>query len=114
MTQTWQLATRRFERVRTPFFINKIDRECAFVARVKDISEGGMYLYQLLEPTLDAADQFAVEMQLPGSPDVIWAEVEVVRREEVDSATPGYAVRFSRIADADKRLIQDYVAMQQR
>ena len=114
MTQPWQLATRQYDRVRTPFFINKIAGEAAFVTRVRDISAGGMYLFKLLEPTLDASHQFTVEMQLPGMPEVIWAEVEVVRHDLGDMLTQGYAVRFLRISETDRRLIHDYVREQQR
>lgn len=115
------------ERATARFYINKIDRDrgdVAFLARVKNISETGMYLYKLIEPTLGeqtvvgqaATHQeqhkaaFNVEMQLPGQDDVIWAEVEVVRLDHTTKAVEGYAVRFSRIAESDRALIGEFVA----
>lgn len=105
-------TTRQHRRARVDaFYINKIADDAAHLAQVRDISVGGMFVYKLLEPNSAAVDQFTVEMQLPGCKPLIWATVEVVRQERRGDSD-GYAVKFARLAEADRALIESYVAEQ--
>jgi hypothetical protein len=98
---------RCFERAHLDLYVNKIIGDEPHLARVRDISTGGLYLYKLLEPDL-AAGRFGLEIKLPNSDDVICAVGEVVR-EEAAPTTNGVAVRFVRIAEHDRELIKSYV-----
>ncbi|MBI5510154.1 MAG: PilZ domain-containing protein [Deltaproteobacteria bacterium] len=100
-------AIRRYERAHLDLYVNKIIGDEPHLARVRDISMGGVYLYKLLEPEVPTG-QIGLEIKLPNSDDVIWAVGEVVRQD--DSAwADGVAVRFVRIAEHDRELIKSYV-----
>jgi hypothetical protein len=101
---------RKQERARLDVYVNKIVGDEPHLARVRDISTSGVFMYKLLEPEVACADgSVALELKLPGMDDIIWALGEVVRAEE-NRGVEGVAVRFTRLADADRRLIQSYVA----
>ena len=111
MARSAQQNTRQFARARVDLYVNKVTGDTQHVARVRDLSVGGMYMTKLLEPDSELLE-FNVEMQIPGREDVIWAGVKVVRREEHADQSVGYGVRFSRLSDADRQVINDYVKAQ--
>jgi len=99
---------RRHDRAGLDVFVNKIIGDEPHLARVRDISQSGVYLYKLLEPQYVEGQHVGLEIMLPSSLDVIWAVGEVVR-EESDALAEGVAIRFTRIAESDRQLIRDYV-----
>lgn len=102
---------RRHRRSDLNVYANKIVGDEPHMARVRDISAGGVYLYKLLEPQRPASSQIGLEISLPGQDDVIWALGEVVREDSTaGKKADGVAVRFLRIAESDRELIRDYVA----
>ena len=111
MARSAQQNTRQFARARVDLYVNKVTGDTQHVARVRDLSVGGMYLTKLLEPESDM-QEFNVEMQIPGREDVIWAAVKVVRREEHADQSVGYGVRFSRLSESDRQAISEYVKTQ--
>jgi hypothetical protein len=98
---------RQHERATLDLYVNKIIGDEPHLARVKDISVGGLYLYKLLEPELETG-QVGLELKLPDRDEVIWAIGEIVR-EESSTLADGVAVRFVRIAETDRELIREYV-----
>jgi c-di-GMP-binding flagellar brake protein YcgR len=90
-------------------YVNKIIGDEPHLARARDISVDGIFLYRLLEPELDAEGRVGLEMMLPDGEDVIWAVAEIVRNEE-QKLTEGVALRFVRIAETDRERIRRYVA----
>lgn len=104
-----QVLTRQHRRAGADIYVNKIVGDEPHMVRVRDISESGMFLYRLLEPELDGNGYVGLEIKLPESEDIIWAVGEVVRSASRDN-TPGFAIRFVRIAEADRQLIAGYVA----
>ncbi len=102
---------RLYDRARLDLYVNKIIGDEPHLARVRDISAGGLFLYKLLEPDLFPAGYIGLELKLPVSEDVIWAVGEVVREEEFASAD-GVAVRFVRIAEHDRQIIRTFVDAQ--
>jgi hypothetical protein len=100
---------RKHERARLDLYINKIVGDEPRLVRTRDISEGGLYLYKLLEPEAGGVDFIGLEMKLPNSEDVIWAVGQVVREEKCQE-TEGMAVRFVRLAETDRKIISDYIA----
>lgn len=106
--QDTTLAARKHHRASLDLYINKIVGDEPHLVRVRDISAGGLYLYKLLEPLTDADGQVGLEMKLPNSEEIIWAVGQVVR-EEAARGADGTAIRFVRIAESDKKLIEDFV-----
>jgi hypothetical protein len=100
--------SRKNERAALDLYINKIIGDEPHLARVRDISTGGLFLYKLIEPEI-ADGEFGLEIKLPDSDEVIWAVGEVVRQEQYDDAE-GVALRFTRLAESDRRLIEGYVS----
>lgn len=101
--------THRDRRAKLDIYINKIVDDEPHLARVKDISSSGLYLYKLLEPE-HLEKNVALELQLPADSDddIIWAAGEVVR-ENNDDACDGVAVRFTRMADVDRERILRFI-----
>ncbi|OGQ92130.1 MAG: hypothetical protein A2289_05045 [Deltaproteobacteria bacterium RIFOXYA12_FULL_58_15] len=98
---------RREERANLDLYVNKIIGDEPHLARVRDISVSGVYLYKLLEPSMQS-ERIGLELKLPTCDDVIWAVGEVVREENA-KLTDGVAVRFVRIAESDRQRIREYV-----
>lgn len=101
------------ERAQLDLYVNKIIGDEPHLARVRDISTEGLYLYKLIEPVSGGEGRVGLEMKLPTSEDVIWAVGEVVRNE-AGHVTDGVAVRFVRITEHDRKIIADYVAAQRQ
>lgn len=100
---------RRHDRADLDLYVNKIIGDEPHLARVKDISIGGVFLYKLLEPEMEAdGTRIGLELKLPTCDEVIWAVGEVVREGE-DALADGVAVRFVRIAETDRERIREYV-----
>lgn len=104
-----KLAVRRHRRAKLDLYVNKIVGDEPHLARVRDISSSGLYLYKLLEPE-NLPDRVALELQLPedADDDVIWAVGEVVR-ESADPKGDGVGIRFVRIAESDRERIVRFV-----
>jgi hypothetical protein len=102
-------AGRRSERAHLDLYVNKIIGDEPHLARVRDISADGLYLYKLIEPAAGSEGHVGLEMKLPDCDDVIWAVGQVVRNED-QKTTEGVAVRFVRITEHDRKLIEEYVA----
>lgn len=99
---------RRHDRADLDLYVNKIIGDEPHLARVKDISVGGVFLYKLLEPEAADGMRIGLELKLPTCDEIIWAVGEVVREEEA-SLADGVAVRFVRIAETDRERIREYV-----
>ena len=110
MSEQQEPRVRQFERAGLDLYINKIIGDEPHLARVRDISIGGVYLYKLLEPELEAGTVIGLELKLPSTEEVIWAVGEVVREE--DALGDGVAIRFIRIAEHDREMIRKYVDAQ--
>lgn len=95
---------RRHERTKLDLYINKIVGDEPHLVRVRDISAGGVRVHRLLEPE-QPTSRVALELQLPDGGDVIWASGEVVRQTGDEQA-----IRFTRIADADRHRLQSFVS----
>ena len=107
---------RRAKRVSADFYLNKIIADQPHLARVRDISTQGMYVYKILEPTITPENnQVGLEFQLPESDHIIWAVGEIVRDEPAvarknTKLVNGVAIRFLRIDEPDRRAIAAYGA----
>jgi hypothetical protein len=100
---------RREQRADLDLYINKIVGDEPHLARVRDISADGVYLYKLLEPGEMPSNRFGIELKLPNADHVIWAVGEIVR-EDNSELLDGVAVKFVRIAEHDRDIIRDFVS----
>lgn len=89
-------------------FVNKIIGDEPHLARVRDISPSGVFLYKLLEPEVAENQPVGLEIMLPNSLEIIWAVAKPARRETDDRAE-GIAYQFTRISERDKQTIREYV-----
>jgi hypothetical protein len=89
-------------------YINKIVGESLYMCRAANISEGGVYVSRLLEPSLSRRNDFGLEFVLPGNDEVLWARGQVVREGRKHEAE-GTGVTFTVIPDRYRRMIADYV-----
>jgi len=104
--------TRREQRAPIDIFLNKIVGDEPFMCRARNISTGGIYLANLIEPSLDGR-QVHLEFALPGSDEVIWASGEIVREVGPDGLV-GSGIRFSALPDRYRAQIERYVARSRR
>jgi len=102
--------TRENPRHKTDFFVNKVIDDELHLARVRDISASGVFLYKLNEPQREA-DEVGIEIMLPGSDEVIWAAGKIVRAEE-RSGLSGTALNFTRISERHRLMISEFVERQ--
>lgn len=100
---------RTHDRAAVDVYMNKIVGDEPRLVRTRDISETGLFMYKLLEPEASGVEVVGLEMKLPNSEDVIWAVGHIVRAEKRDDGD-GFAVRFVRMAEADRKIIADFVA----
>ena len=113
MTQTKRtkgVTGRRAARTNLDLYVNKIIGDEPHLARVRDISEDGLFLYRLIEPQTGTTGNVGLELKLPGTDDVIWAVGEVVRHDNPAETREGVGIRFTRISAHDKALIADFVS----
>lgn len=101
-------STRRHRRADLDVYVNKIIGDEPHLARVRDISEGGLYMYKLLEPAVADENHVGLEIMLPHTRQVIWAVARVVRNDETELAH-GAALEFTRISESDRETIRRYV-----
>ncbi|HLK90164.1 MAG TPA: PilZ domain-containing protein [Polyangia bacterium] len=99
---------RQAQRLRMRVFMNEYvaDRPCQAIAR--DVSETGLALLKLPERTRPSTDVVALELELPGTNETIWAAAQ----SRFESLTADYQIsglRFLSMARKHERLIRDYV-----
>ncbi|MFC1610804.1 PilZ domain-containing protein [Myxococcota bacterium] len=105
-TSTPERQMRQHDRADLDVYVTKIVDEVLDLARVRDISESGVYLYDLGKPVAEQS-HIGLELQLPDCEDVIWVAGNVVR-EDSDFGG-GVAVHFTRMAHAHRELIREFV-----
>ena len=104
-----QPSGRQSQRAKLDLYINKFIADEPHLALARDISVSGIFLYKLLEPEVNAAGQFAIEVQLPDTEEIIWALAEPVRTE-LSGDVAGVGLKFVRISEHDRWLIRNYIA----
>lgn len=84
------------------------DTEGDIVFDVKDISEGGAFIYSNL--LFEEGQKVSLTFTLPGG-HVVKTDAVIIRSEKNDdnNRLPGMAVRFTTISRADSQAINDFV-----
>lgn len=106
-TTTYGLGVRVNRRVPLDIYVNKVIDGVPFLARTKNLSRGGLYLHRLLEPTGRRPRTVAIEFALPGTKEVIWAEVDLVHDERPGDG--GVGLRFRHLTPRQERLIEGFI-----
>jgi hypothetical protein len=89
-------------------YVNEYINDRPFRALAVDISETGLALHKLTEPIVAHAPLVALELELPGTNEVIWAAAES-RFDEVGDDFHVSGLRFSAMARKHHNLLRDYV-----
>jgi PilZ domain-containing protein len=95
-------------RVRTEMFLNQYVREQPYRALATNVSPHGLFLQKLAMPRTRHARSVALEFELPGTGEIIWASAEC-RFDAVASDFHLTGLRFKAMAQKHERLIRDYV-----
>jgi hypothetical protein len=95
-------------RVRTEMFLNQYVREQPYRAQATNVSPHGLFVQKLAMPRTRHAPSVALEFELPGTGEVIWASAEC-RYDAVASDFHLTGLRFKAMAQKHERLIRDYV-----
>jgi len=105
-----KLPERRQRRIPVDILLNKyIDGE-PHVCRAVNVSAGGMLLYKVFEPDV-RQEEVSLEFQLPGSSRVLRADGVTLTEHPWARA---HGVRFIRIAEEDRALIDAFLCGQLR
>jgi hypothetical protein len=95
-------------RFRVQVFINEYVRDNPYRALAVDISENGLAIQKLTEPVVRPARLVGLELELPGTREVIWAGAEA-RFDSVGDDFHVSGLRFTAMARKHQRLLRDYV-----
>ena len=99
---------RQHKRLAVDLFVNKFVGDEPFACRTIDLSQTGVYLRKLIEPSRADGDVVGLEFTLPGSREVIWASGEVVRDEESEQLE-GVAIKFVSMAERHRKMLCDFI-----
>jgi c-di-GMP-binding flagellar brake protein YcgR len=94
---------------RIPFstMLTSFIRDRPVRAMVEDLSDTGVRLCAVSSRAPAPGTMMAIEIELPGQPDTIWAKGEVCYRKGDDIAS-GIGVRFIAMAQMHARQLRDY------
>jgi hypothetical protein len=95
-------------RVNVQVFLNEYVRERPHRALALDLSETGLAIQKLTEPVVERARLVSVELELPGTGEVIWASAES-RFDAIGDDFHLSGLRFAAMARKHERLLRDYV-----
>ena len=95
-------------RLKLQVYLNQYIKDRPYRALAFDISETGLGIQKLTEPIVRPARLVALELELPGTDETIWASAES-RFEAVGEDFHLSGLRFAAMARKHERLLQDYV-----
>lgn len=100
---------RRFDpRVRVEMLVNQYIRDVPFRALAIDLSSTGLKLQKLVEPRIPLAGRVALEFEIPGTGEIVWAcaESRFIASDD-DFHTSG--LTFTGMAAKHERLLREFV-----
>lgn len=102
-------ANRRIDpRLRLQLYLNQYIKDREYRALAMDISESGLSVQKLTEPVVPHAQVVALELELPGTNETIWAAAEP-RFDAVGKDFHISGLRFRAMAQKHRNLVRDYV-----
>lgn len=99
------------QRLGLQLFLNQYIKDRPYRALATDVSETGLSIQKLTEAIVPHARIVALEFELPGTRELIWAAAEP-RFESVGDDFHASGLRFCAMADKHQRLLRDYVRAQ--
>ena len=99
---------RQDNRVPVEMFMNQYVKDEPYRGLAMNVSETGLYVQRLAEPTSRHARIIALEFELPGTGELIWAKAET-RYEAIDYYFHFVGLRFLGMAGKHERLVRDFV-----
>jgi hypothetical protein len=96
------------KRLRLQLYLNEYIKDREYRALATDISESGLAVQKLTEPVVPHAQVVGIELELPGTSEVIWAAAEP-RFDAVDNDFHVSGLRFRGMARKHQSLLRDYV-----
>jgi c-di-GMP-binding flagellar brake protein YcgR len=95
-------------RLRLQLYVNEYVKDREYRALATDISESGLSIQKLTEPVVPHAPVVGIELELPGTRELIWAAAEP-RFDAVGADFHISGLRFRGMARKHERLLRDYV-----
>lgn len=95
-------------RVAVDMFLNQYIRDEPHRSHAVNVSETGLYVQRLVEPVSHHSRVVALEFELPGTGEVIWAKAES-RFEAIDEDFHRTGIHFLSMARKHERLLRDFV-----
>jgi hypothetical protein len=100
-------------RVPMEIFLNEYVQDRAHRALTVNISDTGLYVNKVLQPMQRANRVVALEFELPGTGETIWARGEITH-DALDDYFHGQGIRFTGMAQLHARLLRDYCIEKRR
>jgi hypothetical protein len=95
-------------RLRLQVYLNEYIKDREYRALAMDISESGLSIQKLTEPVVPHAPVVGLEIELPGTSELIWAAAEPCF-DAVGTDFHVSGLRFRGMARKHQRLLRDYV-----
>ena len=109
MMHTRPSLERRFDpRVRVEMLVNQYIRDVPFRALAVDLSSTGLQLQKLVEPRIPLAGRVALEFEIPGTGEIVWACAES-RFNASDDDFQMSGLTFTGMALKHERLLREFV-----
>jgi hypothetical protein len=96
------------KRLRLQLYLNEYVKDREYRAIATDISESGMSIQKLTEPVVPHSPVVGIELELPGTSELIWAAAEP-RFDAVGADFHISGLRFRGMARKHQSLLRDYV-----
>src|SRR5262249_42536670 len=96
------------KRLRFQLYLNEYIKDREYRALATDISAPGLPIQKLAEPLVPHAGVVGLELELPGTSEVIWAAAEP-RFDAVGADFHVSGLQFRGMARKHQRLLRDYV-----
>ena len=100
-------------RVALEMFMNEYVQDRAHRALTVNISETGVYVNKVIAPISRATRVVALEFELPGTGENIWARGEICY-DSLDDYFHGQGIRFTAMPRVHARMIRDYCIEKRR
>jgi len=100
-------------RVPMEIFLNEYVKDRAHRALTVNISDTGLYVNKVIQPMARDTSVVALEFELPGTGESIWARGEITH-DAIDPYFHGQGIRFTGMAKLHARMLREYCIEKRR
>jgi hypothetical protein len=100
-------------RVPMEMFLNEYVQDRAHRALTVNISDTGLYVNKVIQPTARDSKVVGLEFELPGTSELIWARGEITH-DSLDDMFHGQGIRFTGMARLHARMLRDWCIEKRR